>query len=58
MIDKWLTLGITTDEAQVFRLIEDACRDASDYGFYMRTREELKIGITPQDIMKRYQVTG
>lgn len=58
MIDKWLLLNLTTDEAHAFRRIEDACRDAGDYGFYMRTREELKIGITPQDIMKRYRVTG
>ena len=46
MIDKWLTLGITTDEAQAFRLIEDACRDAGDYGYYKRIREELAIGIS------------
>lgn len=42
MIDKWLTLGITTDEAHALRLIEDACRDAGDYGFFSRVTKLLQ----------------
>lgn len=56
MIDKWLTLGITVDQAQAFRLIEDACRDAGDYGFFGRVRDELRRGASAADVLRRYEV--
>ena len=42
MIDKWLLLNLTTDEAHALRLIEDACRDNDDYGFFSRVTKLLQ----------------
>ena len=56
MIDKWLTLGITVDQAHALRLIEDACRDNNDFGFFSRVRDELQRGADVADVLRRYGV--
>ena len=56
MIDKWLLLNLTTDEAHAFRRIEDACRDNDDFGFFTRVRDELKNGGNAADILRRYGI--